>query len=104
MSYALEQSPNGFRSLYVATVGSSEETGTLPEGLTRYIAYESQMDVIKKKIITSFIYPVLTAAVSAQVTALLRMFVVKRGYESSADEPQEGDEVSTYIRWIRGLD
>ena len=76
LSYALEQSPNEFPSLYVATVRSSEKTGTLPEVLSRYIVYESQMETIKKKIITSSIYPVLLAVVGTLVVVFLMVFVV----------------------------
>lgn len=76
LSYALEQCPNEFPSLYVATVRSSEKTGTLPEVLSRYIVYESQMDGIKKKIITSSIYPVLLAVVGTLVVVFLMVFVV----------------------------
>jgi general secretion pathway protein F len=76
LSYALEQSPDDFPALYVATVRSSEKTGNLPEVLSRYIVYESQMDGIKKKIITSSIYPVLLAVVGVLVVVFLMVFVV----------------------------
>jgi general secretion pathway protein F len=76
LSYALEQSPDDFPALYVATVRSSEKTGNLPEVLSRYIVYESQMDGIKKKIITSSIYPVLLAVVGMLVVVFLMVFVV----------------------------
>jgi general secretion pathway protein F len=72
----LEQSPDDFPALYVATVRSSEKTGNLPEVLSRYIVYESQMDGIKKKIITSSIYPVLLAVVGVLVVVFLMVFVV----------------------------
>ncbi len=76
LSYALEQSPNDFPSLYVATVRSSEKTGTLPEVLSRYVVYQSQMEGIKRKVITSSIYPVLLAVVGALVVLFLMLFVV----------------------------
>ena len=76
LSSALEQCPNDFPALYVATVRSSEKTGNLPEVLSRYIVYESQMDGIKKKIITSSIYPVLLAVVGTLVVVFLMVFVV----------------------------
>lgn len=76
LSYALEQLPDDFPALYVATVRSSEKTGSLPEVLSRYIVYESQMDGIKKKIITSSIYPVLLAVVGTLVVVFLMVFVV----------------------------
>ncbi len=76
LSYALEQCPKYFPPLYVATVRSSEKTGSLPEVLSRYVVYESQMEGIKKKIITSSIYPVLLAVVGTLVVVFLMVFVV----------------------------
>ena len=76
LSYALEQLPNDFPPLYVATVRSSEKTGSLPEVLARYVVYQSQMEGIKKKIVTSSIYPVLLAVVGSAVVIFLMLFVV----------------------------
>ena len=76
ISDALEQLPDVFPPLYVATVRSSEKTGSLAEVLSRYVVYESQIDGIKKKIITSSIYPVLLAVVGTLVVMFLMLFVV----------------------------
>ena len=76
LSYALEQLPNDFPALYVATVRSSEKTGSLAEVLSRYVVYESQMDGIKKKIVTSSIYPILLFVVGTLVIMFLMLFVV----------------------------
>jgi general secretion pathway protein F len=76
LSYALEQLPNDFPALYVATVRSSEKTGSLSEVLSRYVVYESQMDGIKKKIVTSSIYPILLFVVGMLVVMFLMLFVV----------------------------
>ncbi len=75
-SYALEQLPNDFPVLYVATVRSSEKTGSLPEVLSRYVVYQSQMEGIKRKVITSSIYPILLAVVGTLVVLFLMVFVV----------------------------
>ncbi len=75
-SYALEQSPHDFPTLYVATVRSSEKTGALSEVLSRFIVYQAQMEGIQKKIITSSIYPVLLAVVGTLVVLFLMVFVV----------------------------
>ena len=75
-SYALEQIPNEFPALYVAMVRSSEKTASLSEVLSRYVVYESQMDGIKKKIVTSSIYPVLLGVVGILVVLFLMLFVV----------------------------
>lgn len=76
LSYALEQSPDDFPTLYVATVRSSEKTGALSEVLSRFIVYQAQMEGIQKKIITSSIYPVLLAVVGTLVVLFLMVFVV----------------------------
>ncbi len=75
-SYALEQLPDDFPALSVATVRSSEKTGSLSEVLSRYVVYESQMEGIKKKIVTSSIYPILLAVVGTLVVLFLMLFVV----------------------------
>ena len=76
LSYALEQCPKDFPALYVATVRSSEKTGSLVEVLSRYIVYQAQMEGIKGKVITSSIYPVLLAVVGVLVVLFLMVFVV----------------------------
>jgi general secretion pathway protein F len=75
-SYALEQIPSEFPALYVAMVRSSEKTASLSEVLSRYVVYESQMDGIKKKIVTSSIYPILLGVVGTLVVLFLMLFVV----------------------------
>jgi general secretion pathway protein F len=57
-------------------VRSSEKTASLSEVLGRYVVYETQMDGIKKKIVTSSIYPVLLAVVGILVVLFLMLFVV----------------------------
>lgn len=75
-SYALEQIPSEFPALYVAMVRSSEKTASLSEVLSRYVVYESQMDGIKKKIVTSSIYPIMLGVVGTLVVLFLMLFVV----------------------------
>jgi general secretion pathway protein F len=77
-SHALAQSPKDFPALYVATVHASEKTGSLAEVLSRYIVYQSQMDGIRRKVVTSSIYPVILAAVGGLVMLFLMLFVVPR--------------------------
>ncbi|HZW24338.1 MAG TPA: type II secretion system F family protein [Gallionella sp.] len=78
LSYALEQSPDDFPALYVATVRASERTGSLAEVLSRYIVYQTQMDGVRRKIVTSSIYPVILAVVGGTVILFLMLFVVPR--------------------------
>lgn len=78
LSYAMEQSPGDFPALYVATVRSSERSGGLAKALTRYVEYQSQMEGIKRKVISSSIYPVILGVVGMVVVLFLMMFVVPR--------------------------
>jgi general secretion pathway protein F len=78
LSQALEQFPAAFPALYVATVRASERTGDLPEALGRYVAYQAQLDLVKKKIVSASIYPVILLAVGALVIAFLLGYVVPR--------------------------
>lgn len=78
LSYALEQSSFRFPALYVASIRASEKTGGLDEALSRYIAYQSQMDAVRRQVISASIYPLLLAAVGALVTVFLMVYVVPR--------------------------
>ncbi|MGE5757374.1 MAG: type II secretion system F family protein [Sideroxydans sp.] len=77
-SYALEQLPQDFPALYVATVRSSERTGALTEVLSRYVKYQTQMELVKRKIVHSSIYPVILAVVGGLVVLFLMLVVVPR--------------------------
>ena len=86
-SVALEQQPSIFPVLYVATVRASEKTGDLQEALSRYVSYEQQLGLVKKKVVSSSIYPILLMAVGTLVIIFLMGFVVpkfSRIYEGSS--------------------
>ncbi|MDX1915668.1 MAG: type II secretion system F family protein [Methylophilus sp.] len=88
-SAALEQQPAAFPVLYVATVRASEKTGDLAESLGRYIAYEEQVSLLKKKIVSASIYPILLMGVGSLVILFLLGFVVpkfSRIYEGTGGE------------------
>jgi general secretion pathway protein F len=42
---------------YIAMVRASEKTGDLPQALTRFVAYETQIEHVRKKIVNASIYP-----------------------------------------------
>jgi len=77
-SSALQQYPAAFPPLYVATVRASERTGDLPHALGRFIAYQSQLDTVRKKVSSALIYPVLLIGVGALVTLFLMAYVVPK--------------------------
>ncbi len=78
LSHALEQSSDDFPPLYVATVRASEKTGALAEVLSRYVVYQTQMDGIRRNVVTSSIYPAILAVVGGAVMLFLMVFVVPR--------------------------
>ncbi|MBE0627099.1 MAG: type II secretion system F family protein [Burkholderiales bacterium] len=78
LSYALQALPAVFPPLYVSTVRASERTGDLSEALNRYIVYQTQVDVVRKKVVSASIYPVLLICAGSLVTMFLMAYVVPR--------------------------
>ncbi|MBI2960998.1 MAG: type II secretion system F family protein, partial [Betaproteobacteria bacterium] len=78
LSYALQSFPAVFPHLYVSTVRASEKTGDLGEALSRYIAYQTQVDLVRKKVVSASIYPLLLVGVGGLVTLFLLAYVVPR--------------------------
>jgi general secretion pathway protein F len=77
-SEAMEQQPQVFPALFIATVRASEKTGDLGEALGRYVAYETQFDVVRKKVVTASVYPLLLIGVGGLVVFFLLTYVVPR--------------------------
>jgi general secretion pathway protein F len=78
LSAALQQHPGAFSSLYVATVQASERTSDLGPTLARYIAYQNQVDAIRKRLVNASIYPALLIAAGTLVSLFLLLYVVPR--------------------------
>jgi general secretion pathway protein F len=77
-SRALEQFPEIFPALYVATVSASERTGDLGPALQRYVSYQQQLDEIKKKVVNALIYPSVLFVVGGLVSIFLLTYVVPK--------------------------
>lgn len=77
-SDALQAYPTVFTPFYVATVRASEHTGSLAEALGRYVKYQEQSDVIRKRIVSASVYPALLLAVGGLVSMFLMFYVVPR--------------------------
>lgn len=77
-SKALRGFPDSFPQLYVATVRASERTGSLVEALTRFVAYQTQLDSVKKHLVSASIYPVILILVGGLVSLFLLGYVVPR--------------------------
>ncbi len=77
-SDTLADHPTVFPDIYVATMRAAESSGSLPEALSRFVAYQLQFDAIKKKLVSAAIYPVMLLAVGALVLLFLLGYVVPR--------------------------
>jgi len=77
-SQAIAGFPQHFSPLYIATVKASERTGNVREALGRYIAYQEELDRVKKKVVSATIYPAILAIVGALVVGFLMFYVVPR--------------------------
>jgi general secretion pathway protein F len=77
-SGALGFYPQAFPPLYIATARASERTGDLPEALTRFITYQAQMDLVRKKLVGASIYPILLLIIGLLVATFLLIFVVPK--------------------------
>jgi general secretion pathway protein F len=78
LSQAMLGLPEVFPSLFVATVRATERTGDLPDALRRYIAYQSQLELVRKKIVSASIYPVLLILAGSLVLLFLLGYVVPK--------------------------
>jgi general secretion pathway protein F len=85
LSYALQQFPEHFPGLYIASIKASEKTGDIPEALGRFIAYQSQLEQVKRHITSASIYPLLLMVVGMLVTLFLLVYVVPRFSRVYAD-------------------
>jgi general secretion pathway protein F len=77
-SAALEQFPQVFSPLFIATVRASEKTSDLAPSLARYVAYAQQLEAIRKRVVNASIYPALLIAVGGLVSLFLLLYVVPR--------------------------
>ena len=77
-SQAVAGFPQHFSPLYVATLKASERTGSMREALGRYIAYQEELERVRKKVVSASIYPAILAVVGVLVIGFLMFYVVPR--------------------------
>lgn len=100
LSQALALQPSVFSPLYIALIRASERTGDMVQALRRHVAYQAQVDAIRKKIISASIYPVLLIGVGGLVVLFLLGYVVPRFssiYESGGDKLPWASQM--LLRW-----
>ena len=77
-STALQQFPQAFSPLFVATVRASERTSDIAPALARYVAYAGQIEAIRKRVMNASIYPLVLLGVGGLVSLFLLLYVVPR--------------------------
>ena len=97
LSAALEQFPQAFGALYIATVRAAERTSDLAPALARYISYATQLEAIRKRVVNASIYPLLLMAVGGMVALFLLLYVVPRFGRIYAER---GGDLPLFSRWL----
>jgi len=77
-SQALAQRPDIFPPLFQAAIEASEQTGGVAQALKRFVAYETQFQTLRSRLIGALIYPALLLSLGGLVIAFLLGYVVPR--------------------------
>ena len=77
-SSVLSEQPDLFPPLYIGIVRAAEGTSDLPRSLSRFIDYQQRIDIVRAKIISAAIYPMILLSVGAGVSMFLIAYVVPR--------------------------
>ncbi len=103
LSQSTGRFPRAFPPLFSATIKASERTGNLPEALSRYIAYQEELDKVRNKVLAALLYPAILLVVGTLVLSFLLFYVVPRFarvYEDiSADLPVFSGLLLAAGRW-----
>lgn len=94
---AMERMPEAFPPLFSASVRASETSGEIVEALGRYLAYQGQVDAIRKKIVSASVYPAMIIIFGGLVLLFMLGYVVPRFSAIYADR---GDAVSFASRML----
>jgi general secretion pathway protein F len=78
LSHAMQDLPQAFPALFVASVRATEKTGDVPDALRRYLGYQAQMELVRRKIVSASIYPVLLMGAGLLVLLFLLGYVVPK--------------------------
>jgi general secretion pathway protein F len=88
---AMERISEAFPPLFSASVRASETSGEIIEALDRYLAYQGQVDAVRKKILSASVYPAMIIMFGGLVLLFMLGYVVPR---FSAIYTNRGDAVS----------
>lgn len=77
-SAAIAHVAHAFPPLYVSVVQAAEKTSDLPSALTRFVAYQEQVDGLKKKVVAAAVYPAMLLVAGGLVALFLLGYVTPR--------------------------
>lgn len=78
LSDAFSAHPNVFPRVYIASVLAGEKSGTLEQVIRRYMSYVKISLAIRRKVISSMIYPAMLLCLSFGVVAVLVVYVIPK--------------------------
>ena len=113
LSRALADAGSVFPPVFVGVVRAAETTSSLPQTLKRYIDYQTRMEGVRAKLVSSAVYPVILLCTGAAVTLFLMIYVVPRfaGVYQGSGRPlpwmsalllQWGALVAAHSAWLAG--
>lgn len=85
LSSAMERHGDVFPRLYLASIRAGERTGDLPVTIRRYIQFLKRSEAVRKKVISSLVYPLILVVVALAAVLLLLVYVVPTFSQIYAD-------------------
>lgn len=76
LSESMRKNSGVFPELYTASIAAGERTGDLVPSIKGYIDFQKKMEAIRKKIVSSAVYPAVLALTSIIVVVFLITYVV----------------------------
>lgn len=84
-SSVLAEQTDVFPPLFVGMIHTAEGTSDLPRSLARYIEYDQRLEIVRNKVISSSIYPLILLCVGGTVSFFLIGYVVPKFSEVYQD-------------------
>lgn len=78
LSAVMAEQAQLFPPLFLGVIRAAEGTSDLPRSLRRFIDYQQRIDVVRAKVVSASIYPVILVSVGAAVSLFLLAYVVPR--------------------------
>lgn len=78
LSAAMGHHPQAFPPLFIGIVRAAETTSSLPSSLAKYVTYESHLRLLRERMASAAIYPLILLVAGTAVTLFLMTYVVPR--------------------------